>query len=164
MDVSKHSLEDMFLSAIKAEVDSQEAYSIMAGITNNAFLKDRLRFLADEEEKHKLTLEALFMMRFKGREVRLPEVSPVPLPEIKVHERGMPMSELLQQAMEAELAARDFYLSFARFAGKDAQLSEVLNYFARMEEGHYEFLKREKSSAEDFEMFDDFSPLMHAGP
>jgi rubrerythrin len=164
MDLKGHKLEDIFLSAIKAEADSREAYSIMAGITRNSFLKSRLRFLADEEESHRKLLEAQYAARFKGSMPPLPEVSPVPLPEIDTKSEGVPISDLLEQAMEAESAARDFYLSFAKFVRAERELVALLNYFARMEEGHYELLKREKASAEDFEAFDDFNPGMHMGP
>lgn len=164
MNLGKYPLEDLFLSAIKAETDSREAYSIMAGITKNAFLKNRLMFLSDEEEKHRLTLEAEFMLRFRDKEIVLPDISPVPLPEIDIRSGNVPLSELFRQAMDAEKAARDFYLSFAKFAKDEQQLAIILRYFSKMEEGHYEILKREKASAEEFEAFDDFHPGMHLGP
>jgi len=163
MDLRKFSLEDLFLSAIKAETDSREAYSIMAGITRNAFLRDRLGFLADEEEKHRKLLESEFHRQIPGKGVKLPEVSPVPLPEIKAEE-GMPISELLSQAMKAEKAAYEFYTGFARYMRANREFSLTLGYFARMEEGHYDLLSKERDSAEQFEAFDDFNPGMHLGP
>lgn len=164
MDLGKFSLEDLFITAIKAEVDSKEAYSIMAGMTENAFLKDRFVFLAGEEDKHRALLESEFHRHLKGKKIILPEVSPVPLPDIDIKSGNMPMSMLLRQAMDAEKAAYDFYLEFARYVKESNEFSVTLGYFAKMEEGHYELLKREKESAEQFEAFDDFNPGMHLGP
>ncbi len=165
MDLSKYKLEDLFFTAIKAEIDSKEAYSIMAGITKNAFLRDRFMFLAGEEEKHRAFLEEEFRRQVPGKSLGLPEVSPVPMPEIKVSGENMPISELIRQAMAAEKAAQDFYINFSKYiikANKDFALT--LMYFAKMEEGHYELLKRELESAEQFEAYDDFNPGMHLGP
>lgn len=164
MDLSKYSLEDLFITAIKAETDSQEAYSILSGITKNAFLKDRLKFLANEEEKHKLLLEKVFKEYVPDVKLVLPEYSPVPLPEIDVSDETVPMSQMLQQAMDAELAAYEFYMEFAKFMKENSKLERALEYFAKMEQGHYELLKLEKASAEEFEEFDEYNPLMHVGP
>ncbi len=164
MDLSKYSLEELFVTAIKAETDAHEAYSILSGITKNAFLKDRLKFLADEELKHKTLLEAEFKKHLPNIELALPEYSPVPLPEIDVSDETVPMSQILQQAMDAELAAYEFYTEFAKFVHDKQDLTLTLGYFAKMEQGHYEMLKLEMTSAEEFEEFDEYNPLMHVGP
>ena len=163
MDLRQFSLEDLFFTAIKAEVDSREAYSIMAGITRNAFLKDRFRFLADEEEKHREFLEVEYGKQFPKTEIVLPEVSPVPLPEIDIKSENIPLTVLLQQAMDAEKAAYDFYINFAKYVG-NSPFAVTLGYFAKMEQGHYELLKSEKAAEEEFETYDDFNPGMHLGP
>ena len=163
MDLKKFTLEDLFFTAIRAEIDSREAYSIMAGITRNAFLKDRLVFLAEEEEKHRAFLDGEYVKQFPGKEIVLPEYSPVPLPEIDINNEQVPITTLLQQAMDAEKAAQDFYTSFAKFVGK-SPFAVTLGYFARMEESHYELLKREREAEEEFETYDDFNPGMHLGP
>jgi rubrerythrin len=164
MDLSKFTLEDLFFTAIKAEIDSREAYSIMAGITHNAFLKDRFKFLADEEEKHRSFLTQQYEVQFPKKTMALPDVSPVPLPEIDMKDGHLPISDLLQQAMNAERAAYDFYLSFAEFVKLETALAMTLGYFARMEESHYQLLKQELEAEEEFESFDDFNPGMHLGP
>ncbi len=162
MDLSKFTLEDLFFTAIKAEVDSREVYSIMAGITHNAFLKDRFEFLAGEEEKHRSFLTQQYEVQFPKKAMLLPDVSPVPLPEIDV--KNSQISDILQQAMNAERAACDFYLSFAKFVKSNKALAMTLGYFARMEESHYQILKQELEAAEEFESYDDFNPGMHLGP
>ena len=164
MDLSKYSLEELFVTAIKAETDAHEAYSMLSGITKNAFLKDKLKFLASEEEKHKMFLETKFKKHLPNVELVLPEFSPVPLPEIDVSDESVPMSQILQQAMDAEMAAYEFYVEFAKFVHDKQDLVLTLGYFAKMEQGHYEMLKLEKASAEEFEEFDEYNPLMHVGP
>ncbi|MCK5309017.1 MAG: ferritin family protein [Thermoplasmata archaeon] len=164
MDLSKYSVEELFITAIKAERDSQEAYSILSGITKNAFLKDRLKFLANEEEKHKQTLEKAFKEHVPDVKIVLPEYSPVPLPEIDVSDETVPISQILQQAMDAELAAYEFYMEFAKYMKEYPKLVRAFEYFAQMEQGHYELLKLEQASADEFEEFDEYNPLMHVGP
>ena len=164
MDLSKYSLEELFFTAIKAEIGSQEAYSTLSGITKNAFLKDKLKFLATEEEKHRLFLEKEFKKHLPNLELVLPECSPVPLPGIDVSDETVPMSQILQQAMDAEMAAYEFYMEFAKFVSGKEDLVLTLGYFAKMEQGHYELLRIEKDSAEEFEVFDEYNPLMHVGP
>ncbi len=164
VDLSKYSLDELFVTAIKAETDSRETYSILSGITKNAFLKDRLKFLAAEEDKHRLFLESELKKHLPNVELVLPEYSPVPLPEIDISDETVPMSQILQQAMDAELAAYEFYIEFAKYVSDKKDLVLTLGYFAKMEQGHYELLKLEKASAEEFEEFDEYNPLMHVGP
>ena len=163
MDLSKYTLEELFQTAIKAETGAREAYSILSGITKNAFLKDKLKFLADEELKHKIFLEAEFKKHLPNVEFVMPEFTPVPLPEMDVSDETLPMSHFLQQAMNAELAAYEFYMEFAKYVSDKKDLVLTLGYFAKMEQGHYEMLKLEKASAEEFEVFDEYNPMMHIG-
>jgi len=164
MDLRGFTVEELFFTAIKAEIDSREAYSIMAGITRNAFLKDRFKFLAEEEGKHRSFLTQQYEVQFPEKKLALPKVSPVPLPEIVVRGEDMPISELLQQAMGAEKAAYDFYISFSKYVKANIEFSVTLGYFARMEESHYHILKQELEAVQEFEAFDDFNPGMHLGP
>jgi len=164
MDLKGFTIEELFFTAIKAEIDSKEAYSIMAGITRNAFLKDRFRFLAEEEEKHRSFLTRQYEIQFPKKALKLPRVSPVPLPEIDTNLERNPLSKIIQQAMDAERGAYDFYLGFAKHVKSNKNLATTLGYFARMEESHYQMLKQELEAEQEFEAFDDFNPGMHAGP
>ena len=47
MDISKFDLEELLLTAIKSEVDSNKLYSKMAKKTKNGLLKDKLLWAAD---------------------------------------------------------------------------------------------------------------------
>ena len=50
MDLSRYTLEDVLLTALKSEYEANLLYSKLAESTKNAFLKERLMFLAKEEQ------------------------------------------------------------------------------------------------------------------
>ncbi len=163
MDLSGFKTEELLLAAIRSEIGANEAYIKLAGGVKNAFLKDRLEFLAGEEVKHKETLVQIFKEVFMGKEPVVPEETPVPLPDIVVPDEKVPLSEILQSAMNAEMAAHDFYTSLTeRFDNPTRQAT--VTYLAAMEMGHYKLLEIEKQMAEDFEDYDEYWPMMHAGP
>ena len=165
MDLSEYSLEDVFLAAIKAEVESKELYEKLAAHVKNAFLKDRLIFLSKEEERHRAGITTMFKAYFPGKEIKLPAKSPVPLPEVKFDDRSHPpLVEVLEQAMKAERAAQSFYLGMADKIGPDPQARDTLKYFVAMEGNHYKILEAEKANAMTYEDYDEVFPLMHAGP
>ena len=164
MDISSYGLEDLLLSALRSEVDSKEAYSKLADGVKNFFLKDRLKFLAGEEEKHKIFLEGVFKEQFPKKEIILPKQTPVPLPEIKISDENIPISEVLESAMNAEKAAYEFYIGLAERFLDDAEMNKKLLYIASMEDSHYKILEIERKNALEFEHFDQVWPMMHAGP
>jgi rubrerythrin len=164
MDLSNYSEEDLLLSAIKSEVDSKEVYSKLADVVKNFFLKDRLKFLASEEEKHRAFLVSLFMKKIPKKDIVLPEKTPVPLPELKLASEDILISDVLEKAMRAEMAAHDFYMKMADRFADDSDVQKTLQYFASMEIGHYKLLEVEKQKALDFEQYDQVCPMMHAGP
>ena len=112
MDLSMYTLEDLLLAAIKSEMESNTTYTTLAKKVKNALLKDKLEFLANEEEKHKLVIEDIFRNHFPENEIHIPKKSPVPLPEI-VADEETPLSKILQSAMEAEKTAQEFYQSLS---------------------------------------------------
>ncbi|MFH0815795.1 MAG: ferritin family protein [Methanobacteriota archaeon] len=165
MDLSKYGLDDAFLAAIKSEVESKELYSKIGARVKNAFLKDRMAFLAGEEERHRAAMTRMFMTYFPGREPSLPQHSPVPLPEISFDEANPPaLVKVFEQAMEAEMAAQSFYLGLAEKVKTDRQVSDTLRYFAAMENNHYRILEAERANAQTYDDYDDFNPMMHSGP
>lgn len=164
MDLSAYNMEDLLLTAIKAETESNRIYSALAEGVKNAYLKDRLRFLADEEAKHRLYIEELFATQFPGKDIVLPERTPVPLPEVEIPGESVPLSKVFTSAMEAERAASDFYESLAERYEGHPDVRNMLRYFAKMEMGHYNLLESEKVSLDTFEDVDFMWPMMHAGP
>ncbi|NIM91830.1 MAG: Rubrerythrin [Candidatus Aminicenantes bacterium] len=163
MDLSAFSMEDLLLSALKAETESRDVYNKLADGLKNALLKDRLKFLSGEEEKHRIFFEMLFQQKFQGKEIALPEKTPVPLPDIKIEDEALPISEIFWRAMQAEMAAHDFYRSLAEKITDEPRVKKMLLYIATMEKGHYKLLEIEKENAEKFEAYDMEWPMMHIG-
>jgi rubrerythrin len=163
MDLSNYELEDILLSAIKSEEDSNQLYSKMAKKTKNGLLKDKLEFLANEENKHRRFIEEIYANHFPNNELALPKTTPVPLPIVEYNE-NTPMSELLSQAMNAEASASKFYITLAKRFKDGSKIHNTLLYFSDMEIGHLKILEMEKESMERFEEGDVYWPMVHVGP
>lgn len=164
MDLAKFELDDLLLAAVKSEQDSQAIYARLAGLVKNAFLQERLNFLAQEELRHQQALESIFRQRFPGRDIVIPDRQVVPLPEIHFKDEDLPLSRIIAQAMKAEQAAHDFYLQLAERFNDDVEKKNLLLYFSMMEMGHYKLLDLEKSNLERLEEFSQEQELIHLGP
>jgi len=164
MNLSEYNLEDIFVSAIKSELESNKLYLKLAKKIQNGLLQDKFEFLAKEEEKHKKFIEDEYLNHFPDKKIILPTKTPVPLPEIIIDDEDIPLSKILISAMEAEKAAQDFYKSFADRFEEGTKINHTLKYFSDMELGHYKLLEIEKESMERFEEADVYWPMMHIGP
>ena len=160
MNLKKFSEEEIFLSALKAEIERKEKYEELAEGVKNAFLKDKLRFLADEEDKHRLLLEDIYWNRFDGKDIELPEKPIVPLPEILIPDEAESILEVIDSALKAERAAQNFYNSFAKQIEDDLDLKNTLEFFASMELSHYKILEIEKDNLKKFEEYDEYWTMM----
>jgi len=163
MDLNNFELEDLLLAAIKSEQESNMLYSKMIKKTKNGLLQDKLEFLAKEEEKHREFIEEIYMNHFPEKELKIPDQTPVPLPEIKMTD-DTELSVLLKEAMNAEQSASDFYKSLSTRFEQGTKINNTLLYFSDMEIGHYKLLEQEKQSMERYEEDDVYWPMVHAGP
>ena len=161
MDISTFSMEDLLLAAIKSEIESNAVYHKLADQIQNAFLKDKLRFLAEEEEKHRKVVESIFRKTVPNKAISLPKKSPVPLPKIKTE--GL-VSEVFESAMQAEMAAYDFYNALSEKFITDSELKRTMVYLAMMEMGHFKLLELEKETIDRYEDYDTAWPSIHLGP
>jgi rubrerythrin len=164
MDLKEYSIEDIYLTAMKSEVESKNIYIKLANKVKNALLKDRLKFLASEEEKHRLFFESIYRKTFPGKDIFLPEKNPVPLPEIKISDETIPVSEIMATAMKGELATYEFYTEFSKQFSHEPQIQNALLYIASMEMSHYKLIEIEKENAEKFEYYNIEWPMIHVGP
>ena len=163
MNLDNFDLEHLLLIAMKSEIDSNNLYSKMAKTTKNSFLQDKLKFLAAEEEKHRQFIEEIYLNHFPDKKIKIPEQTKVPLPIVK-YDDDTPMSVLLQQAMNSEQAASEFYRSLASQFEEGSKIHNTLHYFSDMEIGHFKILEMEKQSMERFEEADVYWPMTHIGP
>jgi len=164
MDLTQFSLEELLLTAIKSEVEAHSIYSGLAKQVKNAVLKDHLNFLAGEEEKHRGFLEDAYHEIFPEREIKLPDKTPVPLPSIHIEHELVKLSEVLEQAMKAELAAHEFYRDLAPRFEDNPGIKNMLLKLSEMEMKHYEILKEEKEKAEKAEDAEIDWGMIHVGP
>jgi len=165
MDLSIYSLEDLVLTALKSEIEAKGAYSRLAAGVKNFVLKERLNFLTGEEEKHRQFLERLFQKSYADKELVIPQGrSPIPLPELKIDTESIPLSEVLESAMAAEMAAHDFYIGLADRFEDQPDVKKTLLFIASMEMGHYKILEIERDNAIKFEDYDSEWLMMHVGP
>jgi rubrerythrin len=164
MDLSKYTLEDILLAAIKSEMESNSIYSTLAHKVKNGLLKDKLLFLAKEEQKHKEFIERLYAAKFPKKKLYIPATTPVPLPSFSIPDEDTPLGILLQHAMKAEQAAYDFYTSLSTVFANEEKIHNILSYFADMELQHYKILEIEKENMDRFEEADVYWDMVHVGP
>jgi rubrerythrin len=163
MDLTKYTLKDLLLAAMKSETDSKTIYMKLSKKVKNGLLKDKLQFLAKEEEKHRNVLEQIHKERFPQEKIVLPKKSIVPLPELTLTE-DTPISNILENAMHAEQNASDFYQGLSLRFTDNKKIANTLLYFSKMELEHYKILELEKENMENFEAADMYLPMIHVGP
>jgi rubrerythrin len=164
MDLRGFDERTLLLAAVRSEIESKKAYQQIAEGVRNALLKDKLIFLASEEEKHRALIEGVFAEKFPAETLAIPDHSPVPLPRLNITDEIMPLTEVFEAAMNAEKAAHDFYNELASLYDAHAGLKKTIAYVATMEMGHYKLLEIEKHHMERFEDFDVYTPSIHIGP
>jgi rubrerythrin len=164
MDLSEFDEGTLLLAALRSEIDSKLVYQQVADRVKNALLKDKLNFISAEEEKHRTVIEGVYRERFPNREIAIPENSPVPLPEIRITDEMVALSEVFSMAMNAEMAAYDFYNELAKLYENNSSLKKTIEYVATMEMGHFKLLEIEKDNMKRFEDFDLYVPMIHMGP
>jgi len=163
-NLGSFSRENIMLFAMKSETESERVYMYLADRVKNAFLKERMKFLASEEIKHREYFENLYKKTYLDKKIVIPDDNLVPLPKIDTKDLKKPMSEVLELAMEAELAAHNFYLDASEKFSDMKKTQDMLKFFASMEMMHYNILSAEKKNAETMEAYEEEVPMIHVGP
>jgi len=165
VDLKKYTLEELLLAAIKSEIESRNVYTTIADQVKNGLLKDKFKFLAKEEEKHKTFVQQVYKAKFPKKKITVPKTTLVPLPPLTIPDEDTALGTILKNAMIAEQAAHEFYQSLSKqFTRDDSKIRNTLSYFADMELAHYKILEIEKESMDRFEEADVYWPMVHAGP
>lgn len=146
---SQLSVQQLLGMAGRAEIEANRIYSDLSHSLKNPLLKEKFQWLAFEETKHKESLEKLFQTLFKEEQMTIPDkADEALLPSINFTPSA-PFVEILYQAMKAEEAAGDFYLSLAQRVSDSQQ--KILKYLSHVEHSHYTMLKSEYLMAQEFE-------------
>ena len=156
-------LKILLTIALQNEVESRKIYLGLADRIKNFMLKDKIKFLAEEEEKHRIFILDLFNKMFPKETSELPNEIKVPLPQVKFEDDKTPISEVLEDSMKAEMEANKFYLDMAENFKDNVKLYEMILYLASMEIGHYKLLEIERDNAIKFEDLEMQWPMVHEG-
>jgi len=156
LNLKDYHLDDLLYAAIRSEKESQRVYSAQARKSKNVFLRYKFSFLAREEEAHEVILERLFRKLFPDRELQIPESSPIPLPDFQDMDPDIEIPDMLERAMDVELAAHDYYLSLRGITGSESDVGLLLEYLASMELGHYRLLEIERNNQVINEEFEEY--------
>jgi rubrerythrin len=149
LDVSTASVNELLGIAIRAEIEANKTYSVLAERVSNPLLREKFQWLAYEENKHKEILENLYKTLSQGDELQIPDATDETLlPSIHISPSSS-FADILHQAMESEKSAENFYTNLSqRF---DDPQKKILNYLSKVEHSHYLVLQSEYTLAQDFE-------------
>lgn len=158
----KYTVKDILNIAVRSEEEAELFYTRLMDKTDSVFFKEKLKFLANEEKKHKSLI--LKLMEKKGVRVGISEDKAISLemPSL-VFNDSEPISVLIQAAMKAENAARIFYFTLSEHVSSQKEKS-LLRYLSSVEASHYHILEGELEAIQHFEDYDEFNEMMHAGP
>jgi len=151
--------KEIFGIAVKSELDSKKVYESMAEKTSNFVLKEKLKFLAKEEKKHKEILENLFSKLYPDETLKISEKSLIS----KIDAESSELPELLEKAMESEKIEEKFYRDLA----EKSEYKDILLYLANVEKGHYTILEAEHNMImqyPDYYHKDWDTDMIHLGP
>ena len=148
-EFSQLTVRQLLEMASRAEMDANRIYSDLAQSLKNPLLKEKFQWLAFEENKHKESLAKLFSTLFREEKMEIPDITDEALlPSINFTPSSS-LVDILYQAMKAEEAAGDFYLSLAQKVSDPQQ--KILKYLSHVEHSHYTMLKSEYLMAQEFE-------------
>jgi rubrerythrin len=149
LDVTTASLQDLLGYAIRAEMDSNKAYTDLSDTVSNPLLKEKFRWLAFEENKHKEILMKLHTALYPNQTIHIPDEPSQDLFKPVVVAPSSSLVDILLQAMDAEKYAEDFYANLADRV--DEGHKKLLHYLSKVEHSHYLMLKTEYDAVQDFE-------------
>ena len=132
---------EVYPIAVRAEMDAAEIYRGLHGLVKNEALKQKLDFLAKEEDRHKAIIERLFRDHFPARKLVVPAQSARAKKAAAVNE-STSVLELFKLAMTKEKEAEEYYRG-AKTLAEDDQSKRILDYLSRTERSHYYMLRSE---------------------
>lgn len=156
-----YTVKDILNIALTAEEEAELYYRRLEETTDNAFLKEKLSYLAVEEKRHHSIL--LNLMEREGVSAQVRDAHAASELPSMLFDATQPMSVLIERAMAGEDAARAFYEHLAEDVD-GAQERAMLLYLAQMEASHYVMLEAELDAVKNLEDYDAFNDMMHAGP
>jgi rubrerythrin len=149
IDISKTSVRDLLGMAVRAEIDANKIYTDLAEKVSNPLLKEKFLMLAFEENKHRESLEKLFLRKYGEEEIPIPPKTDDDLLPSLSFTPSSPLVEILNQAMESERSAERFYAKLSLRV--EDPYKKILEYLSHVEHSHYAMLRSEYLLAQTFE-------------
>jgi len=162
MAIKLSSLE-VYGVAIRSEIDAARDYQHMSTLVESRDGKRKLKFLRDEEVKHRAMLAQMCKKEYPDVELKLPAKGLAPKLNSAI-EKDAPITRLYELAMEAEQASEKFYAEAAERSESQSG-RRLLAYLSGMERGHYYLLKAEYDLMAEFDRFSSYKKfsLEHIG-
>ncbi|NJE00187.1 rubrerythrin [Thermococcus sp. LS1] len=160
--IKDFSIEELLGMAIKAEIGAREFYTSLAERIDIQTLKEKIEWLAREEEKHETLLREIYTNMFPGQEVVFPEehIGPELQPVVRELYKVEDIIDLIRWAMKAEEIAANFYAELENIVETEDK-KRLMRYLSDIEKGHYYTLKAEYELLLDWAMY---SQMMNVGP
>lgn len=166
VNVHKLSVETALEMALRSEIDAEKVYEKLHRIIGNFVLKEKIKFLMEEEKRHQEVVREVYLKLFPGQEIKNQEKGILPQLSIGVEEEDS-VIDLLELAVEAEEASEEFYDGLSQEVD-NRKIAEIFQYLSRMEHGHYSLLKGELDLCVNDETYyekDGFHyDMVHIGP
>ena len=135
--------------AIRSEIDAQEIYKDLAGLTENHLLRDRFLNLYEEEKRHEILLEKMYKEMFPEVEPSLPS-SQLPKEVLtSAARKKLNVNDVIKLAIDEEKRSKEFYLDCISNI-KDLSGQRMLRFLADMEFSHQMILTAELEMIEKY--------------
>jgi rubrerythrin len=128
-------------TAIDREIRAHDNYRRLAGLVREKALKNKLKFMANEERFHRKKLDALYGELSGGGRYK-PGGDKQPRQES--HEEQLSIKDILNKALKKEEEAFDFYQKASRETD-DRRLKNLLAHLSKEEQIHQHMLLLEIS-------------------
>lgn len=156
--------KELLKQAIKSEIDGRRFYNYLAAKTSNEDARRKLAGLAGDEVRHEKALRDIYKKIYGEKEIVLPEKGVGVLSDFFENPEGredMTERQYIDLAIEAELAATDYYKAEAARATSD-DFKKIFERMATEEFSHFELLQAEKDALSGnyyWFSFDDTAPM-----
>lgn len=134
--------------AIRSEIDGRRFYEFLASKTKNPDAKRKLTTLASDEKRHESLLYRIYEKKFGKKVDEVPEEGVGVLSKFFANPEkyeGLGEVQYIDMAIEAELAATEYYKSEANNA-PDEETKQIFVRMSEEEYSHFESLEAEKSA------------------
>lgn len=141
----------LLLQAIRSEIDGHKFYTYLAEKATNDDAKRKLTNLAKDEIRHEDALRKIYKKVYKGEEPAVPKEGIGVLSKFFKNTKGresLTEMQYIDMAIEAELAATNYYKEGAKIAPSD-EIKKIYEGMSAEEFNHYELLQAEKSALGD---------------